>query len=409
MNWRERAQEKQGLLARADELMYPSDGHIPTNVEMHEVSRLHREARAIEVNVPDMRQLFRSLPVLGGDSPARDSGPRSTPEYSRAFKNWLRTGTDGLDRDDRGAIRIGETGVEYRDQVVGTGISGGFIVPPDFQRTLVEAMLLYGGVRANATIARTDAGADLPVPTVNDTAQVGAILAETGVAPAQDIGAFGQVVLHSYMYTSKMIRASIQLLQDSFFPLDDWLARVLGTRIGRIQNTHFTVGTGTGQPNGIVTAATLGKTCLTGQTLTILYADLIDLVSSVDPAYRVTGKFMMSDKTLSVLRKITDAQNRPLFYSQATSGMSTALPDNLLGYPFVINQDMAVPAANAKTILFGALDRYFVRDAGDLILIRLDERYMDQLEVGFMGVLRSDGNLIDAATHPVKYLAQSAT
>src|SRR5207248_8530414 len=103
---------------------------------------------------------------------------------------------------------------------------------------------------------------------------------------AQDIGAFGQVVLHSYMYTSKLIKVSLQLMQDAFFNMEEYLGRKLAIRLARIQNAHFTTGTGTGQPNGVVTAAASGKVGLTGQTLTVIYDDLVDLIHSVDPAYR---------------------------------------------------------------------------------------------------------------------------
>src|SRR5205823_14763878 len=104
---------------------------------------------------------------------------------------------------------------ESRDQVVGTGVSGGYMVPQQFLKQLVEAQLAYGGLRMVSTIINTSdvGGADLPVPTDNDTTQAGAILAEAGSLVAQDIGTFGQTILHSYMYTSKLIKVSLQLMQ----------------------------------------------------------------------------------------------------------------------------------------------------------------------------------------------------
>jgi HK97 family phage major capsid protein len=130
------------------------------------------------------------------------------------------------------------------------GAAGGYTVPAQFLKQLVEAQLFYGGTRRLSTIINTSdqGGADIPVPTDNDTAQAGAILAEAGAVPAQDIGAFGQVVLHSYMYTSKMVKVSLQLMQDAFFPLEPYLVRKLGIRLARIQNTHFTVGTVSASP-----------------------------------------------------------------------------------------------------------------------------------------------------------------
>jgi HK97 family phage major capsid protein len=368
----------------------------------------------------------------GGRSPfgsddgevSRAFGPVGTPEYGSAFNRWLRHKETP---EDRTVMAPGFS----RDQVVGTGASGGFVVPPQFLQQLIEAQLLYGGMRQVATIINTGdmGGADLPVPTDNDTAQVGAILSEAGAITTQDIGAFAQVVLHSYMYTSRLIKVSFQLMQDAFFPMDTYLARKLGVRLGRIQNTHFTVGTGTGQPNGVVTAAALGKTGLTGQTVTVIYDDLVDLLHSVDPAYRnampglprqpnigpgVPGPrpcFMMHDSTLKAIRKLKDSTGHPLWAPPGAyyPGISAQAPETILGYPYVINNDMPVMAANAKSILFGDFSNYFVRDAMDVRLIRLDERYADTLEVGFIAFQRSDGNLINAGTAPVKYFANSAT
>jgi HK97 family phage major capsid protein len=227
-----------------------------------------------------------------------------------------------------------------------------------------------------------------------------------------------------------MIKVSIQLLQDAFFPLEPYLARKLGIRLARIQNAHFTTGTGTGQPNGVLTAAALGKAALTGQTTTIIYDDLVDLVHSVDPAYRAQQTpglpaqlnvgsgvpnprpvFMMNDQTLKVIQKIKDTQNRPIWsgFGAFFPGLAAAVPETILGFPYILNPDMPVPAANAKSIAFGDFSNYFVRDALDVQVIRLNERFMDNLQVAFLAFMRSDGNLINAGTGPVKYFQHSAT
>jgi HK97 family phage major capsid protein len=354
----------------------------------------------------------------------RAFGVAAEPRYQEAFSRWLRHGETP---EDRSVMAPGFS----RDLVVGTGASGGYIVPPQFLQQLVEAQLAYGGMRQISTIINTSAqgGADLPVPTDNDTAQAGAILSEAGALPAQDIGAFAQTVLHSYMYTSKLVKVSIQLMQDAFFPMEPYLAVKLAIRLARIQNTHFTVGTGAAQPNGVITAATLGKTGLSGQTLTVIYDDLVDLIHSVDPAYRVgtpgvprqlyVGNgvpmprpcFMFHDSTLKILRKLKDTQGHTLWAppGMVYPGFAGQAPDTILGYPYIVNNDVPVMAANAKSILFGDFSNYFIRDALDVMLIRLDERYADTLEVGFIAFQRTDGNLINAGTNPVKYYANSAT
>jgi HK97 family phage major capsid protein len=362
---------------------------------------------AVRGRVPNYRTAYQRSgnPLL--QSLADDS-------YAQAFRSYVR----------------GEP-FESRDLGVGTGASGGYMVPPQFLQQLIEAQLAYGGLRVVATILNTSdmGGADLPVPTDSDTAQAGAILAEAGALPTQDIGAFGQTVLHSYMYTSKMIKVSMQLMQDAFFPIEIYLARKLGIRLARIQNTHFTNGTGTGQPNGVVTAATLGKTGLVGQTLSVIYDDLVDLVHSVDPAYRGqtpglpvqlnTGSgvptprpcFMFHDSTLKVIRKLKDSQGHPLWAPPGLyyPGFAGPAPETILGFPYIINNDVPVMAANAKSILFGDFSNYFIRDALDVQVVRLDERFMDNLQKAFIAFQRTDGNLINAGTAPVKYYANSAT
>jgi HK97 family phage major capsid protein len=117
---------------------------------------------------------------------------------------------------------------------------------------------------------------------------------------------------------------------------------------------------------------------------------------------------MMHDKSLAAVKKIKDTQGHPI-WATGLSGFASPSPDTLFGYPYVVNQDVAQMAANAKSVLFGDFSNYFIRDALDVTLIRLDERYADTLEVGFIAFQRTDGNLINAGTNPVKYYANSAT
>jgi HK97 family phage major capsid protein len=286
-----------------------------------------------------------------------------------------------------------------------TPAEGGYTVPQEFMYQLETAMLAFGGMRAVASSIKTDSGALMPYPTSNDTANEGAIIAENTQVTEQD-AVFGAVNLGAFMYTSKLVRISFQLLQDSAFDLPSWLAARLGERLARITNRHFTVGAGGGAlPMGIVTAATAGPVGSGSVAAgSVTYDNLVDLEHSVDPSYRTNGKWMFHDNTLRDLKKLKDTLGRPIWIP----GLVDREPDRILGYPYQINQHMAVPAANAKTILFGALDKYLIRDVLGLQLLRLNERYADYLQVGFLAFLRCDGNLIDAGTHPVKYFTCSS-
>jgi len=293
--------------------------------------------------------------------------------------------------------------MEYRAMGVATGPTGLYGVPNELMRPLEVALLTFGGMRQVATIIRTDTGATLPIPMTNDTTNVGEIVAENTTVSSQDL-ALTQLNLGAYKYSSKMVLVSVELMQDNAINLATFLGEALGTRIGRITNNHFTTGTGTGQPNGIVTGATVGKTSATSQQTSILVDDLIDLEHSVDPAYRVAAKFMMHDSTLKAIKKLKDTSGRPLFLA----GISTGTPDTILGYPFQINQSMGVLGTTIKSILFGALDKYIIRDVRAVELLRLDERFAEFGQVAFLAFARFDGALMNAGTNPVKYFINAA-
>ena len=200
-----------------------------------------------------------------------------------------------------------------------------------------------------------------------------------------------------------------ELLQDSQIDVAAFVEQRLAQRIGRITNQYFTTGTGSAQPRGVVTAASTGKTGTTGQTLTVIFDDLVDLVHSIDPAYRTGGacRWMMNDSSLKVVRKIKDSQSRPVFLP-GYDGLGGAMGDSLLGYPITINQDMAAMGANAKSIAFGDFSKYVIRDVMQLTLFRFeDSAYAKLGQVGFLMWHRAGGNMLDSAA--VKLYVNSAT
>jgi HK97 family phage major capsid protein len=212
-------------------------------------------------------------------------------------------------------------------------------------------------------------------------------------------------MMNAHTYTSKLVLVANQLLQDSAFNLESFLAQKLGTRIARITNLHFTTGDGASKPTGVITAATMGQTGTTGETTSIIFDDLIELEHSVDPAYRSNARFMMNDQTLKIIKKLKDSQNRPLWLP----GYAMKEPDTINGYGYEINQQMAIPAANAKSIAFGDFKNYFIRRVAGVQVLRLVERYADFNQTGFLAFQRYDGQLVDAGTHPIKYFQHSAS
>lgn len=280
---------------------------------------------------------------------------------------------------------------------------GSYLIAKEMIEPLERAMLTFGSVRRAASVRRTRTGADWPFPTSDDTGNKGYLLAENTQTVKKD-PVFGQLVLGSFKFSSKEVLVSRELMQDSNENLGDLLGSILGERIGRIQEDYFTTGTGTGEPKGIVTAATSTGTALAAKTPT--YAELVATEHGVDPAYRSGASWMFHDTMLAEIKKIVDQQNRPVWLPS----MSGGAPDRILGYPYFINQSMAVAAASGsgKSILFGALNKYIVRDVREVELFRLDELYAESYQVAFVAFARADGDLLDAGTHPVVYTANKS-
>jgi HK97 family phage major capsid protein len=154
--------------------------------------------------------------------------------------------------------------------------------------------------------------------------------------------------------------------------------------------------------------ASSGKVGTTGQTTSVIYDDLVDLVHSVNRAYRGNATFMMADTSLRVVRKIKDSQGRPIFNPGYETGVPGGAPDTLLGYRLTVNDDVAAMAANAKSIAFGDMKQYVIRDVMDVAVRRFDDSaFALNGQVGFCGWTRTGGNLLDTAA--VKFYQNSAT
>lgn len=291
-----------------------------------------------------------------------------------------------------------------------TPAEGGYTVATEYFRQLTEAMKAWGGIRAVASTIQTSTGAQMNFPTADATAETGEIVGQNSAVTLGET-TFGNTMMDVYKYSSKKIAVPFELIQDSMFDIEGYINSLLAVRLGRITSTHFTTGTGTSQPRGIVTAASSGKVGTTGQTLTVTYDDLVDLEHSVDPAYRANPRvgFMMNDASVKVIRKLKDSQNRPLFVPGYEQGNPGGAPDRLLGRPIYISQEMAVMAANAKSILFGDFSKYLIREVMDLTLFRMaDSAFILNGQIGFVAFNRQGGNLIDVGG-AVKYYANSAT
>lgn len=342
------------------------------------------------------------------DQYTRDPGRQNNESsFVRAF---MANGLSGLTPEELQAMH-NRTPADIQNAMSTTTASeGGYTVAQEWMRQLQVAMKAYGGMYSVAEIMRTATGAQLNMPTADATSEEGEIVGQNAAVSVGET-TFGTKSIGAFMYSSKSIALPWELLQDSMFDLDAYIMDLLAMRIGRITNRHFTVGSGSGEPEGIVTGSTQGKQGKTGQTLTVTYDDLVALEHSVDPAYRNQAGvgYMFHDSTLEKIRLIKDKNDRPIFVPGYEQGNPGGAPDRLLNRPITINQHMDPMAASKKSILFGQLNKYKIRQVMDMRLFRMtDSKYTEKAQVGFIGYQRADGKLIDVGG-AVKHYVNSAS
>jgi HK97 family phage major capsid protein len=282
-----------------------------------------------------------------------------------------------------------------------TGSSGGYTFDQSFVASLEIAMSANSGIMETADILRTDTGDLLSWPTVNDTSNRGRLVAESAASTATD-PTFGLVQWSAYKLGSDHILVPQELLDDNLVNLASVIPDLLGMRLGRGINYYGTVGTGSSQPKGIVPASTVGVTA--AATGAITYDEIIDLEHSVNRALRNRPGvgYMFNDTTLLLLRKLKDGDNNYLWQA----GNNTGVADRINNRPYTINDDMANPAASAKTVLFGVLSQFKVRMVREVRFYRLGELYRINDQDAFVAFVRFDSNLLNAGDNPVKHLIQ---
>jgi HK97 family phage major capsid protein len=353
----------------------------------------------------------KKRPVAGDETEGRGQDDGDDPlTYREVFYRFLSLGADlgELSSEERAVLKRGvEVKAEFRAQTTtggqSSGTAGGYTVPVELSDQLIRSMKMWGPMYDEdiCSVITTSAGNPIILPTVDDTASTAGQHTE-GTALTDDGGkdvTFGKKQLEAYAYDTEFVRFSFELAADSIFNMEQLLGSLLGERLGRIANLQLTTGDGTGDPNGIVTASTLGKTAAAAAAVT--YDEIIDLVHSVDPAYRQSPKvrFMFNDLTLAVLRKLKDGDGR---YIWTAGDVQNGVPGTVLGYRYSINQAMDGVATGKKSMLFGDFSKYFVRKVGSPVIGVLRERFWPDL--GIAGLIRLDGELGDTAA--VKHLLQ---
>lgn len=405
-------QQKAALWTRAREMNDAAEAENRgfTAEEQANWNQINADIDALTGRIERQEQIERTAatdarspaPIEG---PERAAQPGDTAERAaqrqEAFRSYLRYGYSGVPEEQRAALaELRATALDATEQrALGINVNtgAGYLCPPEAQRELMVAMLAYGGMREVSTVISTSNGNDLPWPTMNDTSNTGELVGEHQTVSEQDV-AIGQRVMRAYKYSSKEVKVSIELLQDSAYDLDGLLRNVFAERIGRITNTHFTTGAGMDRPSGITIDTVVGQTA--AATGAVTADELIRHTYTIDRAYRARGRWMFHSLTARDLRSLVDGDGHYLW----GMGLQSGEPDTLLNYPVTINDDMPQMATGNRALLFGDLAKYHIRDVMGIRLLRLEERYAEQGQVAFFAFSRHDGMLMDAGTNPVKHL-----
>jgi len=386
---------------RFDELSSESERCVSMRERLKELEQSERR----DLEATELERRTREAAARKGKADP-EKGKR---DYSAAFMAWARGGITALSGEQRATmergfkpldVAAGELGGEQRVLTGSTGGSpyGGYTVPEDFMGQVEKVMAQYGAILSAPTGKfNTSTGALMPWPTSDDTANAGELLSETSGTAAVTAGdvVFDRIVFTSYTLSSKMVKVQRQLLQDEGVNLTSFLADALGERLGRGMGSYCTVGSGSAQPTGIVTAAADADLDFSLSGTKPDYADFVDLVHAVDPAYRGQASYglMFNDTCLVSLRKLLDTTEQPIWNP---GGMANNAPPTLLGVPYWINQDMPAPTGTNKAYLVGDLSKFKIRRVQPPIMLRLEERYAELLQVAFLMFTRFDSNLVNA-------------
>lgn len=345
-----------------------------------EIARMERrEALDAELNRP-MNKPLTGKPMTGNDTAKTG---RATDEYRQNFWNAMRAKAPMP--SVLNALQIG------------TDSEGGYLVPDEFERTLVQALEEENIFRQLAKVIQTSSG-DRKIPVVATKGTASWIDEEGAFVESDD--AFSQVSIGAYKLGT-LIKVSEELMNDSIFDLESYISAEFARRIGAKEEEAFFTGDGSGKPLGILAASGGAETGVTAASATAITADeLMDLFYSLKAPYRKNAVWVLNDSTIKAIRKLKDNSGQYLWQPSLVAGT----PDTILGRPVKTSAFMPAIGASQKTIAFGDFQYYWIADRQGRSFRRLNELYAANGQVGFLGTQRVDGKLI--LPEAIKVLSQ---
>ena len=310
---------------------------------------------------------------------------RSSDDYRKAFWNAMR-------------MKNPSTQI-YNSLSIGEDSEGGYLAPDEFENTLITTLEEENVFRKLAKIIKTSSG-DRKIPVV--VTKGTAAWLDEGEEFEESDSVFGQTSIGAYKLGT-MIKVSDELLNDSIFNIESYIATEFARRIGAKEEEAFLIGDGEGKPTGIFNATGGAELGITAGSATAITADeIIDLVYSLKAPYRKNAAFIMNDATVKAIRKLKDGQGQYLWQPSLTAGT----PDTLLNRPVYTSAYAPILEAGAKTIAFGDFGYYWIADRQGRSFKRLNELFATSGQVGFLGSQRVDGKLI--LPEAIKVLQQKA-
>lgn len=297
---------------------------------------------------------------------------RATDEYRKAFWNGMRNKV--LSYEVQNALTIG------------TDSEGGYLVPDEYEKKLVEALEEEVFFRNLATVIKTSSG-DRKIPIVTSKGEA-AWIDEGGQFPESD-DSFGQTTISAFKLAT-MIKVSDELLNDSVFNIEQYISREFGRRIGTKEEEAFFIGDGKGKPTGIFNATGGAETGVTSTGTSITFDDVMDLYYSLRAPYRNKAVWLLNDSTVKAIRKLKDGNGNYIWQPSVREGE----PDKILNRPYRTSIYVPELAAGNRVMAFGDYSYYWIADRQGRSFKRLNELYATTGQVGFLASERVDGKLI---------------
>jgi len=365
-----------GLISAEDTATYEKMEEDVVNLGK-EIDRLERQQSLdLELSKPLNAPITGKPNVIGETKTGRASD-----EYKNAFWKTMRNKNS---YDVINSLQIG------------TDSEGGYLVPDEFEATLIDSLREENIIRSLATIITTSNG-DKKIPVVASHGTANWTDEEAEIPDSDD--AFGLVTIGAHKLTT-MIKVSEELLNDSVFNLETYIAKEFARRMASAEEEAFITGNGTGKPSGILTSGQVG---LTSASSTAITADeLIDLYHSLRSPYRKNATFIANDSTVKIIRKLKDGSGQYLWQPGLVSGA----PDTILNRPIITSSYMPEVGATKKSIAFGDFSYYWIADRQGRAFQRLNELFAKNGQVGFRATQRVDGKLTLAES--IKVLQQKA-